>query len=130
MGLDNGVIVRGVKRRELSPFMYYPFEKDYGEGVTVCYWRKHWGLRQRFLRAAFPNTYDKDEYEYKLNVEKVNILFHIILDYLLHPSSWDNGYWKYKYIKHNLRRQAWNLFLLKKWMKRHPEAEVVFYDSY
>lgn len=114
MGLDNGILVRGVTRKELPRLLCYPFEKDYHSDVEVCYWRKHWGLRQRFLRAAFLNTYDKDEYEYKLNVEKVNILFHIILDYLLHPSNWDNGYWEYRYIKYNLRRQAWNLFLLKK----------------
>ena len=130
MGLDNGIIVRGVKRKDLPFLMRYPFEQDYHDGVEVCYWRKHWGLRNWFLREAFPNSYNNESYEYKLDVEKVSILKRIIIYYLQHPEDWKDNYWEYKEIKHTLYNQRWNLFLLMLWMRKHPDAEVVFYDSY
>lgn len=128
MGLDNGIIVRGVKRKDLPRFIRYPFEQDYNEEVEVCYWRKHWGLRNWFLREAFPNS--SEEPYYKLDVEKVTILWRIVVHYLRHPEDWDNNYWEYNEVKHHLYNQRWNLCLLRVWMTRHPDAEVVFYDSY
>ena len=109
--------------------MWYLFEKDYQDGVEVCYWRKHWGLRNWFLREAFPNS-SNEQYYFDLDVEKITILMKIIIHYLRHPNDWDNNYWEFSEVKHVLRHQLWNLFLLRRWMKRHSEAKVVFYDSY
>lgn len=129
MGLDNGVIVRGVKRNELSPFMRYPYEKDYHEGVEVCYWRKCWGLRGRFLREAYPN-WDYEQYHFHMTEREVNILLRIIRHYLRHPEDWDQSIWEFDEIKPHLHRQQWNLVLLRTWMRKHPDAYVYFYDSY
>jgi hypothetical protein len=130
MGLENGIIIRGVKRKDLPFLMRYPFDQDYNDNeVEICYWRKYWGLRNWFLKEAFPNEFHNKSY-YKLDVEKVRILKRIIIYYLQHPEDWDNRYWEYKHAKHILYNQRWNLFLLIFWMLKHPDAEVIFYDSY
>lgn len=129
MGLDNGVIVRGVKRNELSPFMRYPYDKDYYDGVEVCYWRKCWGLRGWFLREAYPNRECGQDY-FQLTEREINILLKIIRNYLRHPEDWDQSIWEFDEIKPHLRKQQWNLVLLRTWMRKHPDAYVYFYDSY
>lgn len=129
MGLDNGVIVRGVNRKDLPRFMRYPFEKDYQSGVEVCYWRKCWGLRNWFLREAYPN-YTADDYRFKMTTKEVSILRRIIDHYLKHPEDWDDSIWTFDEFKRSLHDQKWNLALLHVWMRKHPDAYVYFYDSY
>ena len=129
IGLDNGVIVRGVKRKDLPRFIKYPFEKDYNDGVEVCYWRKCWGLRNWFLRTAFPNR-SADEWEFKCGVTEITYLWRIVIHYLENPEDWDNSIWDFDEIKSALKEQKRNLFWLRIWMKLHPDAEVIFYDSY
>lgn len=129
MGLDNGVIVRGVKRKDLPRFMRYPYEEDYHEGVEVCYWRKCWGLRTNFLNKISPSR-DMESYEYKLEEKEITILIQVIRRYLTHPSEWEDSIWSYDEIKGQLYNQLWNLVLLRVWMRKHPDIEVYFYDSY
>ena len=130
MGLDNGIIVRGVKRKDLPRFMRYPFEQDYNNGVEICYWRKWWGLRNQFLCGAFPN-YNSNQYEFRLTEKNVAYMWSIVNNYLKYPGDWDNEYWEYdRHIRQILYEQKWNLTLLRWWMQRHPDVEVIFYDSY
>ena len=129
MGLDNGVVVRDVKRSELSPFMRYSYEKDYHDGVEVCYWRKCWGLRSWFLREAYPN-WNLNQYHFQMTEREINILLRIIRNYLRHPEDWDQSIWEFDEIKYHLHNQQWNLVLLRTWMRKHPDAYVYFYDSY
>ena len=129
MGLDNGVIVRGVKRTDLPRFMRYAYDKDYHDGVEICYWRKCWGLRNWFLREAYPN-WDPNQYHFQMTEREINILLKIIRHYLRHPEDWNDSIWEFDEIKLHLRRQQWNLVLLRTWMQKHPDAYVYFYDSY
>ena len=128
MGLDNGIIVKDVTREQLPRFIRYPFNLDY-DYVEVCYWRKWWGLRDKFLRT-YPNR-DLNQYEFRMHRVRIKVLRNLLIDYLLQPSHWDNGYWEYdKYIRKNLIIQIWNLYWLEFWYKRHPDAKIIFYDSY
>lgn len=130
MGLDNGVIIKGVTRNDLPRFMRYPDKKDYVKGeVEICYWRKCWGLRNTFIHSKFL-TEDPNKCEYKLSIKEVDYLRALIVSYLKHPEDWDNSIWSFNEIKKSLYDQRWNLILLHFWMKRHPNAEVYFYDSY
>ena len=109
--------------------MRYPYEKDYPEGVEVCYWRKCWGLRNWFLRTAYPN-YDDEQCYFKMTEKEIIILWRIVIHYLRNPDDWNDSIWTYDEIRKTLYDQRWNLTLLRVWITRHPDAEVYFYDSY
>ena len=130
MGLDNGVFIKNYTRVQLPKSFRYPFEKDYAPNeVEICYWRKCWGLRNEFLNTCFPRRSNEEVY-FNLGVKEVEDLLYIITYFLKHPKSWDNSIWTFEEIKSNLKEQKHNLKVLIKWMKKNPEAEVVFYDSY
>ena len=129
MGLDNGIIVKDVVREQLPRWIHYPFSMDY-DYVDICYWRKWWGMRNKFLRAAYPN-YKCDNCEFDMGTREIRIMRSILIDYLVHPSHWDNDYWEYdKYTRKGLIGQIWSLYLLEFWYKRHPDVKIIFYDSY
>ena len=131
MGLDNGVIVRGVTRKDLPRFLRYPTSEDYSDKyVEVCYWRKCWGLRNLFLEDADINPDFGDVGEYPLGDYELTILIRCIDHYLRNPDEWKNSIWTYDEIRPVLREQKWNLVLLRGWLWRHPDAEIFFYDSY
>ena len=130
MGLDNGVVVRGVTREQLPLLMRFPFDKDYTNGeIEICYWRKCWGFRNEVIHTLFIAE-NPEKYEYKLTIKDVDYIRALIVTYLKHPEEWENSIWTFNEIKHSLRDQRWNLILLHFWMKVHPNAEVYFYDSY
>lgn len=133
MGLDNGIIIKNYTRAQLPKSFRYPFEKDYVlDEVEICYWRKCWGLRNEFLNTCFSRRKD-EEFYFKLGVKEVEELLNIITYFLKHPKAWDeygDSIWTYKNFKPQLKNQKHNLKVLARWMKKNPEAEVVFYDSY
>lgn len=130
MGLDNGIIIKGVTRKELPRFIHYPSDNDYiKNAVEICYWRKCWDLRNAIIHTLFI-TEDPDKCEYKLTIKDVDFIRALLVNYLKRPNKWDNSIWSFDEIKHSLKDQRWNLILLHFWMKRHPDKEVYFYDSY
>ena len=128
MGLDNYITIKNKKRSELPKLFHYPLDEDYN-GVDICYWRKCWGLRRDILTGIGQPTGGND-YEIRLSRADVLYIWRLLIDYLRNPRHWQDSIWDFSEIKKNLRRQKWNLCLLYYWMKRHPEAEVYFYDSY
>ena len=130
MGLDNGIVIRGVTRKQLPLLMRYHNDKDYiANEVEICYWRKCWGLRNAIIHTLFI-TEDPEKYEYKLTIKDVDFIRALLVNYLKHPEDWDDSIWTFDEIKHSLYDYRWNLILLHFWMKRHPDKEVIFYDSY
>ena len=61
---------------------------------------------------------------------EITYLWRIVIHYLENPEDWDNSIWDFDEIKSALKEQKRNLFWLRIWMKLHPDAEVIFYDSY
>lgn len=127
MGLDNGFIIKNVKRQQLPIFIRYPFDYDFTEGeVEVAYFRKYWGFRNAYVRRLGL----EEEYEYKLSKEDLIDAIDLLTYYIrTNPSDADNGYWD-KHTLKNLRRNRWNLFWVYLWYRSHPDAEIYFYDSY
>ena len=128
MGLDNGVVVKHIKREDL-PIIIRSGVTEYGDEVEVCYWRKCWGLRNAFIHTLFLAS-DPDEWEFKLSINDVDFLRDLIKGYILNPDSWNDSIWEFSEVKHSLKRQWWRLTVLRYWMKFHPDKEVYFYDSY
>lgn len=129
MGLDNGIIVRGKKRADMPNEMYFTDDPNYFDGVEICYWRKCWGLRGKFLREAYPHS-NIDEYHFEMKEREINILINILEHYLICPKDWNDSIWEFDKIKPILEYQTQNLKLLLDWYKEHPDAYIYFYDSY
>ena len=132
IGLDNGVFIKGYTRVQLPKSFRYPFEKDYeSDKVDICYWRKAWNIRNWFLNECFPKR-EINDYYFNLGIKEVETLRKIITYYLKHSKEWNetSSIWTFEEIKSNLKEQKYNLKVLIKWMKKNPDAEVIFYDSY
>lgn len=131
MGLDNGIIVKGVTRAQLPRF-YYPFDEDFSEGeVEICYWRKWWTFRNLII-DRFRWFNGEEVSEYKLSVDDVRYIRQLLIDYLHHPKQFesDNNFREFKEVKGLMRKHIRNLQLLARWMQHNPDKEVYFYDSY
>ena len=134
MGLDNGIVLvtkHKIKQEDIPDYIDLSDYKEENNSYSydICYWRKCWGLRNWFLREAYPN-WDLDQYRFQMTEREVNILLKIIRHYLRHPEDWNDSIWEFDEIKPCLREQQWNLVLLRTWMRKHPDAYVYFYDSY
>ena len=130
MGLDNGITVKNVTRKQLPPFIIYPFEVDFNDNVVdICYWRKWWGLRNDIVNLIHMDfeTYDK-----RLTCADVADISKLIWSYLISNDieELDHGYWEEESVRRTARINLWNLFWLRVYMRLHPNAEVYFYDSY
>lgn len=132
MGLDNGI---EVKRKGNLPNCVLCFDNDewrkqHGYDLEVAYWRKCWNVRHIIFGVI-----DSEENDYMYNItreELVEIIHRLEND--IHYFDFLEGEWDCIWEWNTFRRiQKWNLKRLKKlahMMKRHPEIEVIFYDSY
>lgn len=132
MGLDNGIEVR---RKDNLPNCVLCFDNDewrkqHGYDLEVAYWRKCWNVRHIIF-----NVIDwEDRCVYDITREELVEIIHRLEDGLHYfdflEEEWGGCIWEWNTFR---RIQKWNLKRLKKlahMMKRHPEIEVIFYDSY
>ena len=112
MGLDNGIVIKN---------------KD-GTKEEICYWRKCWNIRRLIFDCIDPN---KLLFEYSLSLGDLVDIYYALKT--LNKENWnENGgsIWEWEEIKKGLKRDIKELGKLIKRMKKEPELEVIFYDSY
>ena len=133
MGLDNGI---EIKRKSNLPNCVLCFDDDEwrkqrGYDLEVAYWRKCWNVR-----AIIFDVIDSGENDYVYNITREQLveIIHRLEDDLHYcnflSGEWGGCIWTWNEFR---RIQKWNMKNLKKlagMMKRHPEIEVIFYDSY
>lgn len=133
MGLDNGIEVR---RKSNLPNCVLCFDDDWTRknnyDLEVAYWRKCWNVRYVIfdvLRRGEENDSVIDITREEL-VEIINRLESDInyFDFLEGGSY--SCIWDWNTLRRIQKRNIKNLKKLAKMMKRHPEIEVYFYDSY
>ena len=134
MGLDNGIEIR---RTNNLPNCVLCFDNDEwrkqcGYDLEVAYWRKCWNVRH-IIFDVLTNGSD-DDCVYNVTREELVEIIHRLendlhyFDFL--EGEWGSCIWTWNEFR---RIQKWNIKNLKKlarMMKRHPEIEVIFYDSY
>lgn len=134
MGLDNAIEIR---RKDNLPNCVLCFDNDewrktHGYGLEVAYWRKCWNVRYVIfdvLRRGDENDSVIDITREEL-VEIINRLESDInyFDFLEGGSY--SCIWDWNTLRSIQKRNIKNLKKLARMMKRHPEIEVYFYDSY
>ena len=134
MGLDNSIdIVRNdysnkIKALERFTISYdrnkeYPFE--------ACYWRKCWNVRGDILDIiGVENEY---QYQSALDISDIKKIIATLKSY--NRKNWKFGgcrgsIWEWSEHKWINRRHIRNLKQLIRIMKKYPDLEVYFYDSY
>jgi hypothetical protein len=134
MGLDNGI---EIKRKDNLPNCVLCFDNDEwrkqrGYDLEVAYWRKCWNVRHIIFDVL--RRGDDNDSVIDITREELVEIIHRLEDDLHYfdflEGEWGSCIWEWNDFR---RIQKWNLKNLKKlahMMKRHPEIEVIFYDSY
>jgi hypothetical protein len=107
------------------------WSRQYGYDLEVAYWSKCWNVRRIIfdvLRRGDDNDSDIDV----TRDELIEIIYRLEDD--LHYSDfmegeWGSCIWNWNEFRYIQKRNMKNLKKLAKMMKRHPEIEVIFYDS-
>ena len=134
MGLDNAIEIR---RKSNLPNCVLCFDNDewrkqHGYDLEVAYWRKCWNVRAIIFDVL--RRGDDNDSVIDITREELVEIIHRLEDDLHYfdflEEEWGSCIWEWNTFR---RFQKWNLKRLKKlahMMKRHPEIEVIFYDSY
>jgi hypothetical protein len=133
MGLDNGIEIR---RKDNLPNCVLCFDNDWckqrGYDLEVAYWRKCWNVRYVIfdvLRRGDDNDSVIDITREEL-AEIIDRLESDINYFDFLEEAWGSCIWEWNDFRHFQKRNLKNLKKLARMMKRHPEIEVIFYDSY
>lgn len=130
MGLDNGIYIKGYRKK---PFYVKDDLYDQSNQIDLAYWRKHWGLRNDIINIIYENYYGNDS-EILLSENQIKKIRILIMEITFSKKRFlesCNGYWNYN-IYSVLRgiRQMINLTWAARQVRKNPEVEVFWYDSY
>lgn len=134
MGLDNGVCVRRTessnKIKELKKFEHI-WDTEHKYDFEICYWRKCWNVRGEILHAL--GAYSDNDYEAPISLLTIDSVIKALKSF--NAENWDdNGpggsIWTWEEQKPHIKRHIRNLKYIKRLMKKYPNLEVYFYDSY
>ena len=128
LGLDNGIVIKGIKREQLPSFIKLPWSEDYKDEIELCYWRKCWGIRDVIMDIL--HGYNQDYTP--IDQEDIQPIVRHLYNFCS-KEYWDenaDSIWEFEDMIPNLIQQLINLTWLKDYMKEHPEVTCHFYDSY
>jgi hypothetical protein len=128
MGLDNGICVKlndySYKIRALKRF-----QESYG--FEICYWRKCWNVREDIFTVICAET--DSQYHFILDIYDIKEIIKVLKSYNKKTwiyGGWGGSIWEWSEHKKTNRRHIRNLKRLVRIMKKYPDLEVYFYDSY
>jgi len=130
MGLDNGIVVTKSKIadkifKNKKRFYYY----DYASEYEIIYWRKCWNIRAEVKKIT--GIFFDNDAQIALSIDDIAKLIKYLKN--LNKKNWeDGGYsiWTWEEYKDHIKQDIKNLKYLLQYMKKYPELEVWFYDSY
>ena len=130
MGLDNGIYIKGYKKK---PFYVKDDLYEQSNQIDLAYWRKHWGLRNDIINIIYENYYGNDS-EVLLSEKQIKKIRILIMEITFSKKRYlesCGGYWNYNiYSVLCGIRQMINLTWAVRQVRKNPEVEVFWYDSY
>lgn len=134
MGLDNGIMIKSKDDKMIFiPKRYYTWKIEGFKHYEIAYWRKCWGIREKILEIL-PKE-DDEEYlwgDRLINRDDMKVLIKEMKKFTKRK-YWDkyaDSIWTFDEFKSNQRKIIRNLKYMYWYMKRNPEIEVYFYDSF
>ena len=134
MGLDNGIdIVRNDYSNKIKALKRFttPYDKDEVYPFEVCYWRKCWNVRGDILDII--GVENECQYMFALDVYDIKEIIKVLKSYNKKTwtyGGWEGSIWEWSEHKRINHKHIKNLKYLVKIMKKYPDLEVYFYDSY
>ena len=130
MGLDNGIYIKGYRRK---PFYVKDDVYEQSNQIDLAHWRRHWGLRNDIINIIYENYYGNDS-EVLLSENQIKKIRILIMEITFSKKKYLEScgyYWNYN-IYTVLRgiRQMINLTWAARQVRKNPEVEVFWYDSY
>ena len=130
MGLDNGIYIKGYRKK---PFYVKDDLYDQSNQIDLAYWRKYWGLRNDIINIIYENYYGNDS-EVLLSENQIKKIRNLIMEITFSKKRYlesCSGYWDYNtYSVLRGIRQMINLTWAARQVRKNPEVEVFWYDSY
>ena len=130
MGLDNGIYIKGYRKK---PFYVKDDLYDQSNQIDLAYWRKYWGLRNDIINIIYENYYSNDS-EVLLSENQIKKIRNLIMEITFSKKRYlesCSGYWDYNiYSVLQGIRQMINLTWAARQVRKNPEVEVFWYDSY
>ena len=127
MGLDNGIVVKNIKRKDIPSFVVpYYFDKEY---TDLVYYRKCYNIRNEFLNVLHGEVQGRTPIE----AEDIPALLKKLYYYCSKEHWEEDDYgsmWAFEDIIDHHIQNIINLKWLYSYMIEHPEVEAFFYDSY
>lgn len=134
MGLDNGIVIRHKEGKIIFiPKKYYNNKYYIGDNphYEIAYWRKCWGIRGEIIRLFVSETF-YDSYDIVLEREDIKKLIKSMKKYT-ERAYWDShadSIWSFDEFIKQQKQIIKNLKWLYRYMKKDPDVEAYFYDSY
>lgn len=129
MGLDNGIIV---KKNDAINKLFIVNKNclyEYSNGsFEIAYWRKCWNVRADIFNII--EGFADDDLYTSLDRDDICNIIKLLKSY--NKKTWDRSYsiWTWAEHKRCNRRHIRYLRRLARLMKKYPDLEVYFYDSY
>lgn len=128
MGLDNGIIV---KKTELTKKLFIVKKNclyEYTGDFEITYWRKCCNVRTDTFTIT--EGWENDQSYTALDRDDIYHIIQLLKSYNKKTWDSDNSIWTWEEHKKVNKRNIRYLKYLYKLMKKYPELEVYFYDSY
>ena len=136
MGLDNGIVMKKIKKENVLKFPAFVKYEMWDNmqhnaefvDVEIAYWRKCWGIRDVIMDIL--HGYNQDYTP--IDQEDIQPILRHLYNFCS-KEYWDenaDSIWEFEDMIPNLIQQLINLTWLKDYMKEHPEVTCHFYDSY
>ena len=129
MGLDNGIVVKNVNKKDVPNFVILPPDYRTDNEFEIVYWRKCWGIRNIILDTL--HGYDSDYTS--IDAEDIPAIIRQLYKFCS-KEYWDENaesIWEFEEAIDTMVIQAIiNLKWLYSYMLEHPEVTCYFYDSY
>lgn len=127
---DNGIYIKGYKKK---PFYVKDEFYDQSNQIDLAYWRKYWRLRSDMIDIIYAE-YKGNDSEVLLSAKQIKEMRTLIWKITLSKKRYLEAcdyYWNYN-IYSILRgiRQMINLTWAARQVRKNPEVEVFWYDSY
>lgn len=134
MGLDNGIILKLEENKVPEDFpgkldKWELSEVELKKELQVAYWRKCWDIRDIILGVLHAG---QEGGEYSIEAEDLPAIRRGIVK-LLNPKEYEtsgDSIWEYEERIDGELEKLLNMMWLERYLKKHPESQAYFYDSY
>ena len=130
MGLDNGIYIKNYKHK---PFYVKEQLYEQKNNINLAYWRRYWGLRSDMIDIVCAD-YAGNDSKILLSAKQIKEMRSLVWKITFSKKKYleaFNDYWEYnKYSIFRGIRQMINLTWAARQVKKDPQVEVFWYDSY